>query len=96
MSDEIDRIIAMDKRPDGIREIAFHIDRLNAWMHTLWAAESLDLRMCDGAIRKDQFGLLQDIRLDVMALRAAFLETAFDLPFDGAPVPPSDEKQETK
>jgi hypothetical protein len=54
-------------------ETGFHLDRLNAWLTDLWAAKSIDLHMCDGSRRENQFGLLRDIRDDVAALRAATL-----------------------
>ena len=76
-------------------ETGFHLDRLNAWLTDLWAAKSIDLHMCDGSRRENQFGLLRDIRDDVAALRAATLWLA---PPPASPAPqepdsPSDEVQ---
>jgi hypothetical protein len=55
-------------------DLKLHLDRLDAWLADLWAAKSFDLHMCDPAepVRKDQFGLLRDIRADVAALRKAY------------------------
>lgn len=55
------------------RETRFHIDRMNAWLRELWEAKSLTLHMSDGTTRSDMFGLLQNIRSDVMAIRDAAL-----------------------
>lgn len=56
--------------PDnGRNEASFHADRIDDWLQELWAAKSIDLHMCDGTVRYDQFGLLRDIRQDVMAMR---------------------------
>lgn len=54
----------------------FHMDRINAWLIELWAAESFDLHMCDGTRREDQFGLLRDIREDVAVLRREYARLA--------------------
>jgi hypothetical protein len=55
------------------REARFHIDRMNAWLRELWEAKSLTLHMSDGTTRSDMFGLLQNIRSDVMAIRDSAL-----------------------
>ncbi|HET7413394.1 MAG TPA: hypothetical protein VFJ18_12120 [Pararhizobium sp.] len=66
-----------DTDTQGVAQpLSFHLDRLNAWLTDLWAAESLTLHMCDGTVRTGQSGVLRDIRDDVMALRRAYLSAA--------------------
>ena len=64
------------------REARFHIDRMNAWLRELWEAKSLTLHMSDGTTRSDMFGLLQNIRSDVMAIRDSAL-AALDAETEG-------------
>ncbi|PDT47297.1 hypothetical protein CO661_14035 [Sinorhizobium fredii] len=46
------------------------LDKAEAITRELWAAKSLDLYMCDGTVRADQFGLLGDIRKLLMGFNA--------------------------
>ncbi|QIG68212.1 hypothetical protein EVB56_021 [Rhizobium phage RHph_Y1_10] len=55
-----------------------HKERLEAILRELWAAKSLDLHMCDGTTKQDQFGLLRDLREDVRAVLSALAPQAGD------------------
>lgn len=47
------------------KPLSFHTGRLEAVLRDLWRSQSIDLHMCDGTRRNDQFGLLQDLREDI-------------------------------
>ena len=56
--------------PDA-KPLQFHLDRLQATTRTLWRAHDIDLHMCDGTVKRGQYGLLQDLREDIARLRIA-------------------------
>lgn len=55
-------------------DLQFHLDRLDAWLTELWTVKSIDLHMCNPKepTRRDQRGLLTDIRDDVRVLRREY------------------------
>lgn len=71
--EDVSDLATKDARVKGEsrHDTAFHLERMNAWMRTLWSANDLSLQMCDSSVRENQRGLLCDIRDDVMALREA-------------------------
>lgn len=60
--------------PDTRYELQWHLDRMDAIVRELWGVKSLELHMCDGTVKQDQFGTLRNIRDSWRDIRAALAE----------------------